>query len=44
MLVNNQSVHKTSKSIIAKIHPNNTILPRKRPSMDSLASEISKFA
>ena len=37
--VNTQSVHNTSKSIIAEIHPNDTILLGKRPSMAILASE-----
>lgn len=42
-IVSIQSMHKTSKLIIAKIYDNNTMLPGKRPSMIMLASEICKF-
>ena len=42
--VNTESEHKTSNSIIAEKHLNNTILPWKNPSMATLHSKICNFA
>ena len=42
--VNTQSVHKTSKSVIAEMNLTNTTSLVKRPSMAILPSEIFKFA
>ena len=42
--VNTQSVHKTSKSVIAEMNLTNTTSPVKRPSVAILTSEIFKFA
>ena len=42
--VNTQSVHKTSKSVIAEMNLTNTTSPVKRPSVAILPSEIFKFA
>ena len=41
--VNTQSVQEKIKLKIAKIHPNNTILSGKKPSMAILRSEICKI-
>ena len=41
--VNSQIVDKTSKPVIAEVHPSNNILRGKRPSMTILASEIFKL-
>ena len=41
--VNTHILHKTSKSIIAEVHPSSTMLPGKRPSITILVSKIWKF-
>ena len=41
--INSQSEYKTSNSIIAEKHLNNTILPRKKTSMVTLPSKICKI-
>ena len=41
--LNIESVHKTSKAMIAEIHTNNTILPGIQPVIVILAFEICKF-
>ena len=41
--VNTQGIDETSNSIIAEIHPSNTILPGNSPSIVILVSEIGKF-